>query len=90
MPPKSNWAVAIESGPFIGYPVTGGITFTFGGLEITSDAEVVGTTGRPIANLYAVGDITGMFFHNYPAFTGQTRNAVFALRAARHAMRRTA
>jgi tricarballylate dehydrogenase len=86
-PPKSNWATAIEAAPFVGYPVTGGITFTFGGLETTTDAEVVGATGLPIANLYAVGDICGLFFHNYPAFTGQTRNAVFARRAVRHAMR---
>jgi tricarballylate dehydrogenase len=86
-PPKTNWATAIVAPPFRGYPITGGATFTFGGLEITTDAQVVGMTGRPIEALYAVGDISGMFFHNYPAFTGQTRNVVFARRAARHAMR---
>lgn len=84
-PPKSNWAMPIETPPFSAYPVTGGITFTFGGVEIDANAQVVGITGRPIPGLYAVGDITGVFYHNYPSCTGQTRNAVFARRAARHA-----
>ena len=50
-PPKSNWATAIKDPPFWAYPVTGGITFTFGGLECSVDAEVVGVTGRPIQKL---------------------------------------
>jgi tricarballylate dehydrogenase len=84
-PHKSNWAIPLEKPPFRAYPVTGGITFTFGGVEINEYAQVVGVTGRPIPGLYAVGDITGIFFHNYPSCTGQTRNAVFARRAAKHA-----
>ncbi len=85
-PPKSNWASRIETPPFRAYPVTGGIAFTFGGLEITPDGQVVAITGRPIDGLYAVGDITGIFFHNYPSCSGQTRNAVFARRTTRHAI----
>jgi tricarballylate dehydrogenase len=84
-PPKSNWATAIDEPPFVAYTVTGGVTFTFGGVETTCDGQVVAVTGRPIDNLYAVGDIAGMFFHNYPACSGQTRNVVFARRAAQHA-----
>ena len=30
-PPKSNWALPIDKPPFLGYAVTCGITFTFGG-----------------------------------------------------------
>lgn len=85
-PPKSNWATRIETPPFRAYPVSGGIAFTYGGLEITPDAQVVSITGSPIQGLYATGDITGIFYHNYPACSGQTRNAVFALRAAKHAL----
>src|SRR5690606_13882099 len=33
-PVKSNWAQRIETGPFVAYPVTCGITFTYGGLKI--------------------------------------------------------
>ena len=32
-PPKSNWALAIDTPPFSAYRVTGGITYTFGGLK---------------------------------------------------------
>jgi tricarballylate dehydrogenase len=84
-PPKSNWAISIEEPPFRAYRVTGGITFTFGGVEVTPEAQVVAMTGRPIAGLYASGDILGIFFHNYPSCSGQTRNAVFSYRAGRHA-----
>jgi tricarballylate dehydrogenase len=84
-PAKSNWAIRIDEPPFYAYPITGGITFTFGGLAVNSHAQVIGIQGEPIAGLYAVGDVAGIFFHNYPSCTGQTRNAVFALKAAKHA-----
>jgi len=76
-PPKSNWAVAIDEPPYRAYEVTGGNTFTFGGLEIDTSARVINTRRRPIQGLFASGDIVGLFFHNYPACSGQTRNAVF-------------
>ena len=41
--PKSNWATRIEAPPFRAYPVTGGITFTFGGVEIDRNAQVIST-----------------------------------------------
>ena len=48
-PPKSNWARSIATGPFYAFPVTCGITFTFGGLKtdtwgrvLTEDAEPPG------------------------------------------------
>jgi len=84
--PKSNWACRIEKPPFRAYPVTGGITFTFGGVEIDRNAQVINTIDQPIKGLYASGDIVGLFFHNYPSFTGQTRNAVFGRLAGRAAV----
>jgi hypothetical protein len=75
--PKSNWAMRIDAPPFRAYPVTGGITFTFGGAEVNRQAQVLSTIDQPIKGLFASGDIVGLFFHNYPSFTGQTRNAVF-------------
>jgi tricarballylate dehydrogenase len=75
--PKSNWATRITEPPFRAYPVTCGITFTFGGLKVNRNAQVVNTMDQPIKGLFASGDIVGLFFHNYPSFTGQTRNAVF-------------
>src|SRR4030095_14583425 len=34
-PAKSNWAQRLDSPPYYAFPVTCGITFTFGGLRIT-------------------------------------------------------
>jgi tricarballylate dehydrogenase len=84
--PKSNWACRIAAPPFRAYPVTGGITFTFGGLAVDQRAQVINTVDQPIKGLFASGDIVGLFFHNYPSFTGQTRNAVFGRLAGRSAV----
>jgi tricarballylate dehydrogenase len=83
--PKSNWATRIENPPYRAYPVTCGITFTFGGVKVNPKAQVLNSLHEPIKGLYASGDILGLFFHNYPSFTGQTRNAVFGRLAGAHA-----
>ncbi len=84
-PKRSNWAVKLERPPFRAYPVVCGITFTFGGIRINTRAEVLSTAGNPIRGLYASGDVVGLFFHNYPGNTGQTRNVVFSRVAGREA-----
>ena len=77
-PVKSNWAERLETPPFYGYPVTCGITFTYGGIKITEKAEVVNTEGNIIQGLFAAGEITGgSFYHNYPGGAGLTKGAVF-------------
>jgi len=87
-PKKSNWADTIDKPPYWAYAVTGGITFTFGGLQINESAQVLNTSGNPVKGLFASGDIVGLFFHNYPSCTGQTRNVVFSRLAGRHAAAR--
>jgi tricarballylate dehydrogenase len=84
---KTNWANRIDEPPFEAYAITCGITFTFGGLRVNPDAQVLNTGLRPIEGLYASGDVVGMFFYNYPSLTGQTRNVVFSRQAGRHAAR---
>jgi tricarballylate dehydrogenase len=84
--PKSNWATRIDAPPYRALPVTGGITFTFGGVDVNRSAQVLNTIDQPIKGLFASGDIVGLFFHNYPSFTGQTRNAVFGRLAGRAAV----
>ena len=75
---KSNWANTIEDPPFEAYGVTCGVTFSFGGLKITNDAEVQDTGGKPIPGLYAAGELVGgIFYHNYPGGTGLTSGSVF-------------
>ena len=84
-PKKSNWADTIDKPPYWAYAITGGITFTFGGLQINTQAQVLNTSNNPIRGLFASGDIVGLFFHNYPSCTGQTRNVVFSRLAGRNA-----
>ena len=77
-PPKSNWALPIDTPPFLGYAVTCGITFTFGGLKINKRAQVEDCEGIPIPGLYAAGELLGgLFYHNYPGGSGLTAGAVF-------------
>jgi tricarballylate dehydrogenase len=76
--PKSNWAQKIDTPPFRAYPVTGGITFSFGGLRINQHAAVIGTDWEPIAGLYTCGEMVGGLFHNnYPGGSGLMSGAVF-------------
>ena len=76
--PKSNWANTIDEPPFEAYAVSCGITFTFGGLRITTDAQVVDTDSIPIPGLYAAGELVGgLFYFNYPGGTGLMSGTVF-------------
>jgi tricarballylate dehydrogenase len=76
--PKSNWANPIDQPPFEAYAVSCGITFTFGGLRITTDAQVLDTDGAAIPGLYAAGELVGgLFYFNYPGGTGLMSGAVF-------------
>ncbi len=45
---KSNWAQKLDTPPFYAYPVTGGITFSFGGVKVNDHAQVIGTDWDPI------------------------------------------
>jgi len=85
-PPKSNWALPLDSPPYVGYAVTTGITFTFGGLHITPDAQVIDCELRPIPGLYAAGELVGgLFYHNYPGGSGLMAGSVFGRIAGRSA-----
>lgn len=84
-PPKSNWATPIREAPFIGYPLTCAITFTFGGIRSDARARVVRHDGTPIAGLYAAGEVTGLYYKEYPAGTSVLRALTFGRIAAREA-----
>ena len=87
-PPKTNWAQKLDTPPYVAYPVTGGITFTFGGLKINRDAQVIATDWKPIPGLYTCGEMVGGLFHyNYPLGTGLMSGAVFGRIAGRAAAR---
>ena len=75
---KSNWANTFDQPPYEAYGVTCGITFTFGGLRINTDGEVLNTDYQPIRGLYAAGELVGgIFYFNYPGGSGLISGAVF-------------
>jgi tricarballylate dehydrogenase len=84
--PKSNWANPIETPPFYAYPVTCGITFTFGGLRADASARVLDESGAAIPGLYVCGEMLGgLFSGNYPGGSGLTSGLVFGRRAGESA-----
>jgi succinate dehydrogenase/fumarate reductase flavoprotein subunit len=76
--PKSNWAQRLDTPPFTAWAVTGGITFTFGGVKVDGRAQVQNTSWMPVPGLYACGEMVGGLFHgNDPGGTGLMSGAVF-------------
>jgi tricarballylate dehydrogenase len=86
-PPKSNWAYPLDRPPYFAYPVTAAIVFTCGGLKVNPDAQVVTANGVPIPGLYAAGEITGLYYHQYQAGTSVLRGLTFGRVAGENAAR---
>lgn len=85
-PPKSNWALALETPPYVAFAVGCGVTFTFGGLRIDETGAVLDDAGGPIPGLFAAGETVGGIFHdNYPGGSGLAAGTVFGRRAGRSA-----
>ncbi len=79
---KSNWAQKFDTPPYRAFPVTGGITFTYGGLKVNGNGEVLNKAESPITGLYACGEmIGGVFFGGYPGGSGLTSGTVFGRQA---------
>lgn len=81
---KSNWALPIDKAPFIAVKVTGGVTFTFGGLAVNPETAAVisSTSMNEVPGLFCVGEMLGaLFYDNYPGGSGLTSGAVFGRRA---------
>ena len=90
-PPKSNWALPLNQPPYVGFAVTCGVTFTFGGLRIdAASSQVLDAEDRPMAGLYAAGELVGgLFWNNYAGGTGLMAGAVFGRQAGRSAAEAT-
>ncbi len=83
---RSNWANKIDTAPFEAYAVTCGVTFTFGGVRISTEGEVMDTRERVIPGLFAAGEMVGgIFYFNYPGASGLTSGAVFGRLAGKSA-----
>jgi tricarballylate dehydrogenase len=84
-PPKSNWAFPLEKPPYIAYPLRCAICFTFGGIRTDAEARIVTPSGTPIPSLYAAGEVTGLYYHEYPVGTSVIRGVTFGRIAGTHA-----
>lgn len=77
LPPKSNWALPLDAGPYFAYPIISANVFTFGGLKVDEHAQVINCDGNPIENLYASGETVGLYFGNYAGGTSVLKGLVF-------------
>ena len=86
-PPKTNWARPITEPPFIGYPLRPGITFTYLGVKVNDQAQVIMDDGKPAANLFASGEIMAgsILGKGYLAGFGMAIGTVFGRIAGRGA-----
>jgi len=88
VPPKSNYAVPIDTPPFHAYPIISANTFTLGGLKVNAAAQVVDRDGGVLPGLYAAGETMGFYYGRYAGATSVLRGAVFGRRAGEHAAAR--
>lgn len=76
-PDKTNWALPIARPPYVGYPITCAVVFTFGGLDTDERGRVLDEQQRPMPGLYAAGECTGIYYGKYPGATSVLRGMVF-------------
>jgi tricarballylate dehydrogenase len=84
IPPKSNWALPVDKGPFMAYPIISSNVFTFGGLKVNETGQVLDGDGRVMPNLYAAGETIGMYYTNYTGATSVLKGLVFGRLASAH------
>ena len=56
VPAKTHWARPIDTGPFYGYALKPGVTFTYLGLH-TDDTAAVRFNNQPSPNLFVAGEM---------------------------------
>lgn len=88
--PKSHWSRPIDKAPFYAYPIIPTNCFTFGGLKVNVDAQVIDQDGKVMTGLYAAGETMGIYHQVYNGSTSVLRGLVFGRRAAQHAARANA
>ncbi len=82
-PPKSHWALRIDTPPFFAYPLRPGITFTYMGVTVDKSARVMRSNGKLFQNVYAAGEIMSgnILTKGYLAGFGLTIGTTFGRRA---------
>jgi tricarballylate dehydrogenase len=89
VPPKSHWARPIDTPPYYGYPLRPGITFTYLGVTVNEQAQVIMQDDRPAKNVFAAGEVMAgnILGRGYLAGFGLTIGSVFGRIAGREAAR---
>jgi tricarballylate dehydrogenase len=79
VPPKSNWARPLDTPPFYAYAVRPGITFTFLGVKVDTQARVIDTRGEALPGIFAAGEVMAgnLLTRGYLAGFGMTIGTVF-------------
>jgi tricarballylate dehydrogenase len=88
-PAKSHWAQALDTPPFLGYPLRPGITFTYLGVKVSDSGNIVTQDGTPGRNIFAAGELMAgnILGKGYLAGFGMTIGTVFGRIAGRQAAR---
>jgi tricarballylate dehydrogenase len=84
-PPKQNYANTVDQGPYYAYPAISSICFTYGGLRVNGQAQVINASGEVIPGLYAAGETVGMHYGIYTIGTSVLRGLCFGRIAGLHA-----
>ncbi len=85
-PPKTHWALPLDTPPYYGYPLCPGITFTYLGVKVNERAQVQ-FGERYSDSVYAAGEMMAgnVLGRGYLAGIGMTIGSVFGRIAGREA-----
>jgi len=77
-PPKTHWALPLDTPPFHAFALKPGITFTYLGVKVNEQAAVH-FSGKPSSNLFAAGEIMAgnVLGKGYTAGVGMTIGTAF-------------
>ncbi len=87
-PAKTHWALPLDTGPYYGYALRPGITFTYLGLKVNAQSAVH-FGGVPSANLYVAGEMMAgnVLGKGYTAGVGMSIGTAFGRIAGTEAAR---
>jgi tricarballylate dehydrogenase len=87
-PSKTHWALPLDTGPYYGYALRPGITFTYLGLKV-DERSAVHFGGLPSANLYVAGEMMAgnVLGKGYTAGVGMSIGTAFGRIAGTEAAR---
>jgi tricarballylate dehydrogenase len=88
-PCKSHWARPLDTPPYYGYPLRPGITFTYLGVTVNEQAQVILQDDQPATNIFAAGEVMSgnILGKGYMAGLGLTIGTVFGRIAGKEAAR---